>query len=369
MTALRDSHQCPGAVPQCSIPMRVVGRFLCLGLWVTAAWAYAGTDPSSVAAIYGNTGLWKVLTSQTLSPGQSSFSLWCDRINRNPGRLTVSTFGFSGSWGITRRLEFGANLEAYRHVLVGRAEELSFGQQALGFFGSKKPGSPPHPAELVAGSSQVPQLRFPPIPNGALSGAAGYYNLLPFAGLVGSGGAAGMLSLGGKYRILSESDGAFLGLAVHAYFGVPIHKSIDYLKTHPIGTADLQFGFFGIVSRSISDIAELTWDFGYRRINQPAHVSVFRLAEVLPLGFGFTIPKAARIQFVGESTAELFFGSHTPNTSFGAEDPVDLTLGFRAQFAGGFVLSGGYRRPLNQFGGDKNGFVLSVACSCLRSQS
>src|SRR5207247_2369092 len=129
--------------------------------------------------------------------------------------------------------------------------------------------------ELVSGSSRVPQLRFPPTAAGTLSGAAGYYDLLPFAGLVGSGGAVGLLSIGGKYRMLSESDGAPVGLAVHAHFGIPIHKSIDFLLTHPVGT----------------------------------------------------------------------------------------------EVARAFTCSAGYRRPFNQFGVDKNGFVLSLAYSYLPSKS
>ncbi len=355
--------------------MRKSRKVLFLCGWLAAAWAtpsFAGdnsSDPPPVAGVYGNTGLWKVFAAQTLRGGQASFSIWCDRINRNPGRLTVSAVGFSGSYGLTDRLEIGADMEANRHVLVGRAEELSFGQQALGFFGNKTRGSPPLPSELVSGSSRVPQLRFPPTADGSLSGVAGYYNLLPFAGLVGSGGAVGLLSIGGKYRILSENRGALPALAVHAYVGVPIHKSIDFLMTHPVGTADLQFGFDGIVSKALGNTAELHWNAGYRHINQPAHVSVFRLAEMLPLGFGFIIPRTGRLQFMGESTAEVFVGSHTPKAKFGAEDPVDLTLGLRAQFARFLAFSAGYRRPLNQFGGDKNGFVVSLACFRLASRA
>jgi len=56
----------------------------------------------------------------------------------------------------------------------------------------------------------------------------------------------------------------------------------------------------------------------------------------------------------------LFLGAHTPNTTFGPEDPVDLTIGFRGDFAHRFIFSAGYRRPLNQFGGDKNGFVVNL---------
>lgn len=350
--------------------MPTVWRVLCLGGWLAAPFgAFAAppdssSSPPATAAIYGDTGLWKVLTAETLPVRQASLSAWYDRSNRNPGYLTISTFRLGGSVGITDRLEVGVSLEANRHVLVGRANELSFGQQALGFFGNKDPGSPPLPTELVAGSSRVPQLRFPPTPTGALSGAAGYYDLLPFAGLVGSGGAVGLISVGAKFKIMSESSGAPVGLAVHPYLGVPIHKSIDFLMTHPVGTADLQFGFDGIVSRSIGQMAEVYWNVGYRHINQPAHVSVFRLRNEVPLGLGFTIPRAARLQLIGESTAELFVGSHTPNTSFGAEDPVDVTLGLRANLWHSFSFSVGYRRPVNQFGGDKNGFILNLAYSC-----
>ncbi|HEX7358940.1 MAG TPA: hypothetical protein VF283_00475, partial [Bryobacteraceae bacterium] len=189
---------------------------------------------------------------------------------------------------------------------VGRPDQLSFGQQALGFFGDKTPGSPPTSSELMPGSSLVPQLRSPPSPEGVLTGAAGYYNLLPFAGLVPSGSAAGLLSFGLKYNILSEARGNRFGLAIRPYFDVPIHKAIHFLLTHPVGTADLQFGFDGIVSKRIGNTAELYWNAGYRHIDQPAHISIYRLAEEAPVGFGLVAPRTSRFQLVMESTAEIF---------------------------------------------------------------
>src|SRR5437867_1103428 len=129
--------------------------------------------PAPVAGIYGNTGLWKVFTAETLQAGQASFSTWYDRIHRDPGHLTISTFGFAFSVGITDRLEAGVNFEANRHVRIGQAAQLSFGQQSLGFFGDKTPGSPPLPSELMPDSSRVPQLRSRPRPAGRQTGAAG----------------------------------------------------------------------------------------------------------------------------------------------------------------------------------------------------
>jgi hypothetical protein len=80
-----------------------------------------------------------------------------------------------------------------------------------------------------------------------------------------------------------------------------------------------------------------------------------------PRGFGWNIPTTSRIQFVGEATAEVFVGGHTPNTTFGAEDPVDLTGGLRFDVSPRVILRAAYRRPVNQYGGDKNGFVVSAS--------
>src|SRR5215831_3934321 len=239
-----------------------------------------------------------------------------------------------------------------------RAVELW--QQALGFFGNRTPGSPPSPEELVIGSSQMPQLRFPPAPEGALTGAAGYYNLLPFAGFVAEGSGIGLAALAFKFNLLSETSGAPVGLAARAHFDIPIRKGIDYLLLHPVGTADLQFGFDAIVSRNVADVAGLYWNLGYRHINQPAHVSIVRLADEAPVGFGWKIPRTTRVQFVGEATAEMFLGSHTPNTTFGAEDPTDLTVGGRIGVLPQVAFSAGYRRRLNKPEGDKNGFVIQA---------
>jgi hypothetical protein len=319
------------------------------------------TVQAQTASESGNTGLWKVLTAATLASRKTSFSVWYDRTNRNPGDLTISTTGFSAAYGIGDRFELGAALEANKRVLVRRQDELSFGQQALGLFGNHTPGSPPFPDELVSGSSRMPQLRSPAVPGGALTGAAGYYNLLPFAGLVREGDGIGLFTMAVKWKILEQSADVPIGLAVRPHFDVPIRKGIDYLLTHPVGTADLQFGFDGILSRSFGDTAEVYLNVGYRHIDQPVHVSVVQLANEAPLGFGWSIPKTSRLQFVGEATAEVFIGGHTPNTTFGAEDPVDLTAGFRFDVTRRVILKTGYRRPVNQYGGDKNGFVVSAS--------
>src|SRR5262249_44262831 len=160
----------------------------------------------------------------------------------------------------------GSIFEANKHVSVGRQEQLSFGQQALGLFGNQTPGSKPLPSELMPGSTWIAQLRSPPTTTGALTGAAGYYNLLPFAGLVPAGGGVGKVSLGLKFRIA-------WGLAVRGHFDIPIRKGIDQMFLHPTTTADLQYGFDGLLTRTIRGAMDLHLNVGFRHINQPAHVS------------------------------------------------------------------------------------------------
>jgi len=95
--------------------------FMC-GILVFAVVAKAQESQflQPTASLHGNTGLWKVLSPDSLPSGQAAFSVWYDRINRNPGFLTISTIGVGGSAGLTDWLEFGASFDINRRVLVRR---------------------------------------------------------------------------------------------------------------------------------------------------------------------------------------------------------------------------------------------------------
>ncbi|MBI4458991.1 MAG: OmpA family protein [Acidobacteria bacterium] len=333
--------------------------FLCgLLILTSVAQAQESRYLQPTASLYGNTGLWKVLSPDTLPPGQAAFSVWYDRISRNPGWLTISTIGVGGSAGLTDWLEFGASFDINRRVLVRRQNQLSFGQQQLGFFGNKTAGSAPLASELMTGT-QIPQLRFPPSPAGALTGAAGYYNLLPFASQ-NQGNGVGPVTLGFKANVFSESKGDPLGFGARIYAMTPTRRSMTTLLAEPTQTGAWQQGVDLIVSKGISDVTELYWNAGFRNVQSPDHGKIVRLSDSVPLSFGLTIPRNGRFQFVEEVNADLFVGSRTPNTSFGAEDPVDVTLGFRAFLSRYLNLSAGYRTTMNQGGGDKNGFVVNL---------
>jgi hypothetical protein len=346
------------------ITLRTQRRCVSLILSVSSALLFiepcAGQTTRPVSSIQGNTGLWKVLSADTIPSRQASFAISYERSHFNPGELVTGTITVSAAVGLTSRLEGAIAVEANRYVRVRLPEQLSFGQQALGLFGQKIPGSPPLPSELMPGSSRVPQLRSPPTADGKLTGQAGYYNLLPFAGLVEAGDAAGYVTIGTKYKVLTQSRSTPLSLAAHSYFSVPIHKAIDYLMTHPVGTADLHFGVDVIASRNIAETADIYWNAGFRHISQPAHASVFRLSDELPLGIGFSIPSSGRIHFVVESVAQVFVGSHTPARTFGPADPVEVAAGVRMNLTDPVHFSIAYERPA-QGGRNNNGFILSLS--------
>lgn len=69
------------------------------------------------------------------------------------------------------------------------------------------------------------------------------------------------------------------------------------------------------------------------------------------------------MQLIGELLSTVYVGGGTPNTTFGAADPVDGVLGLRFLPNRWLSVDAGYRRNLNQFSsgfGDGNGFVAQI---------
>ncbi|HWP84630.1 MAG TPA: OmpA family protein [Terriglobia bacterium] len=311
------------------------------------------------SSLSGNTGLWKVHTPTGLELGQVSFSLWADRINRNPGQLTITTYGFGGAVGLTDWMELGLNFEVNRRILVRRADQLSLGQQQLGFFGTKVPGAAPLPSELMPGSSLLPQLREPATPTGALSRRAGYYNAFPFASKI-QGNGVGTVAVGLKFKLLSEASDAPVDAGLRLYAHIPTHRSIAFLRERPSQSGGWIYGGDFLLGKNVSDMADVFFNFGLRSYQSPGDGRAVNLSNVAPIGFGITLPRDTRLQFMGEVTADWLFGDHTRNKVPDGESLADATVGFRAFVNRYLNLSAGYRRPLTQFGGDKNGFVFQI---------
>src|SRR5687768_17136403 len=87
-----------------SMLKRLLAALLLCGV-VWSAVAAQGQDAprflEPTASLHGNTGLWNVVSPQTLPPGQAAFSVWYDRMFRDPGALTTSAVGVGGAVGLT----------------------------------------------------------------------------------------------------------------------------------------------------------------------------------------------------------------------------------------------------------------------------
>jgi outer membrane protein OmpA-like peptidoglycan-associated protein len=348
--------------------MRISKRstLIVCSLVFAALGAQAQTQPQEemrflqpTASLSGNTGLWNVLTPTNLSKGQVAVSVWADRINRNPGQLTITTYGFGGSFGLNNWLELGVNFDVNRRILVRRADQLSLGQEQLGLFGSQVPGATPTLGELMPGSTVMPQLRSPATTTGVLTGRAGFYNMFPFANRI-EGNGVGTVNVGLKFSILSESKGAPVSLGVRSYVDIPTHRSVQFLLQRPSQTGGWILGSDLLLGKEVGKMADLYFNAGYRAYDSPEDGRAVVLADSVPLGIGLTVPRDTRFQLMSEVTSEILVGDQTPNTVPDAQNVTDFTIGFRGFINRYLNLSAGYRHPLNQSGGDKNGFVVQL---------
>jgi outer membrane protein OmpA-like peptidoglycan-associated protein len=186
---------------------------------------------------------------------------------------------------------------------------------------------------------------------------------LPFAGRLydGPGGnGIGTVGVGLKLNFLSESNGHPMSLGVRPYANIPTHRSTEYLRHRPSQSGAWVYGFDFLLGKGVSEMADIYFNAGYRRHESPDGGNIISLADVVPLGFGLTIPRDTRIQVMAEVIAEILTGDSTSNEIPDGDNPVDGTVGFRAFFNRYLNLSAGYRRPFNQSGGDKNGFVFQL---------
>lgn len=318
-------------------------------------------DPfNPMASEYGLTGLWKVISADT--PPARSFGLttFIDRINRNPGQMTITTVGEGLFFSPHDRVELGVQVNVNRRVLARRQDQLSWGQATLfgrGFSGGC-PGCPILQAPVRMPGLLIPQLRN--TQNNALTGRAGFYPLLPFVAQRSQDGL-GEVVVSGKVNFLSESRGDQVSVAVRPWIAIPTHISQEDLFNVGNQTGEVAGGIDLLVSKNVGSAGlHFNGGFAYFPDSKKRAGLIVDMPNMVPLKVGLNIPRTTRLQFIGEITSEIFAGG-TSRTSIDSGNPVDITGGFRAYPWNWMAFTAGYRHTLNQFGGDKNGFVATVS--------
>jgi hypothetical protein len=314
-------------------------------------------DPQ--ASIWGGIGLWKTLSADTPPAKSWGTDGWMDRVSRNPGQLTITQTGTSLFWGATNKLELMVRVNVSTRILSRRDDQLSLGQATLNALNySACTGCPLLGPPVAMPGVAINQLRNP-IYN-LLTGRAGYFPLYPYINRRLQSGV-GDVVVGGQYNLASESRGDSVSFSIHPWISIPTHHSSAALFSTGDQTGTVLSGIDFLLSKK-AGLAGLYFNGGYEYLPtvKSAGVELIGSTSDIPIRMGFNIPRTSKLQFIAEATGDFFLGQGTPNTSFGAPDPIDISAGFRVNVKTLFALNAAYRRPVNEYGGDKNGFYFSI---------
>lgn len=296
-----------------------------------------------MASFSGGLGLFTIGTSDTLPKHGATFEIGANKFSRNPGSITVLQLGWSLGYGITDRLTAFMQFDVHNHVHVDNPAELSLDSGTGGQFGN------------TIYNTIVP------------GGAPAYVEDYPFA--FTNNGGIGNIDLGAEYGVLSERRGDRASVAIRGDVFIPTVRSINSLLNNQSqsGAADFQFGA-NVSKRILDDYVVLTGDAGYRITRNPGdefnNSPVLIRADQINVGAGFLAFPQSRVQVMSEYTGTVFVGSHTPDTSFGARDPVDTVWGLRLYLLHDVALDVGYRYMLNlRDVVDRNGFVIKLGAA------
>lgn len=369
------------------------------GLRRTFSFSAADEPLNPQPSLFGFPGLWKAIGAQALPPKSFGGSAFYDRINRNPGFLTISDVGWSGFVSLHERFALAGRMTINRRILMRRADQLSFGQERLAtlFFGAC-PFPKCFPSQLTpivrfpgpAGADfrrveRIPILRDTFTGTGALLNAAGFYNLYPWVNRRSQNGV-GEVNLSGHINLWGIQEGTGVAVALRPNITIPTRFpnagdigapdaglfgtalfSGGRMIENGVQTGAFQYGMDLLIEGHAGSALGLYANIGFNYIRDPKENDqrLIGLRNDIPVRIGINVPRTSRLQLLLEYTADHFVGGGTRNR--GAEDSedwiADATAGFRAYLTPWLSLSGGYRHTINQWGGDKHGFVGQLAAS------
>jgi outer membrane protein OmpA-like peptidoglycan-associated protein len=295
-------------------------------------------------ATTGTIGLFTVETADTLPKGGFAFSAYGNKFGRTPGSVTIFQLGLDLSYGVTDRLNLYASFQPYQHAHIGNGSQLSLAPQ---------------------NSFNLPYQNtiFPTIP---ATGTPGYVEDFPFVS--SNGGGLGNITLGVKFGFFSERLGDPFSVSLRNDLIVSSRSSITSLLANGTLGSPLSDLVSLAVSKQWSNVITTTLNLGYWRGTSPkdfANQNAFLMADQFRTSAGILLFPNSRFQPMSEYSAVLFRGG-TPDTTFGARDPVDEVVGLRMYPWKYIAVDLGYRAMLNlnQLN-DRHGFVIKLGAAYL----
>lgn len=297
-------------------------------------------DTNPMPGTSGTIGIFTVETGEMMESGWS-MSVYGNRFGRMPGSVVVSNYGINVAWAYRKWLNFYTVFQPEVATQVGNASQLSL-------------DTPPDITEF-------PQYQNTIYRNLGPGQTPGYVEDFPFVSRNDSG--PGYVTLGAKFGLLSERHGAPLSLSIRNDAILPTRYTVNALLGN--GTQSGAFSDMVMVatSRNFLNLVLVAANFGYEFTSNPRSggVSELTLADQIHMGTGFILFPAKRLQFMSEYNGLVFTGAATPDTTFGARNPVDGIWGVRFYILPQLAVSVGYRYMLNLSGlNDRSGFVINL---------
>jgi hypothetical protein len=291
----------------------------------------------------GTLGLFTLETGEVLESGWS-FSAYGNRVARMPGSVIVSSYGLTAGWGFRKWVNLYISFQPEVATQIGSPSELSLRA----------------PPDLIA---------FPTFQNTIYRSLGpgqrpGYVEDFPFASRNDSG--PGVVTLGVKFALLSQESGSPLSLSVRNDFILPTRYTLKALLGNGTQTGEFDDQITLAASHNFFNLVTLVGNFGYLFTRDPRAGGMrdLRMADQVHVGSGFILFPAKRVQFMSEYNGLVFAGTATPNTTFGARDPVDGIWGVRIYLVPQAAVDIGYRYMLNlRNATDRNGFVIKLGIS------
>jgi hypothetical protein len=300
-------------------------------------------------ATTGTTGLFTLETADTLPKGGFAFSAFGNKFGRMPGSVTILESVVDFSYGIADNLNVYAAFDPYGHAHVGCPGQLSL--RSIPLSSTCAPLAFGFPAD----SSFFPHV----------AGAApGYVADYPFAS--NNNGGAGNITLGLKYALLSERQGARVSLSVRNDLVISTKTDVNKLLKNGTQASPLSDMVSIALSKQWSNLLTGTFNFGYMFVRAPRDSQgavLFAMPDQVRTGAGILVFPESRVQPMIEYSGVVFVSAPgtPPDTSFGARDPVDGIYGLRIYPWKHVGIDLGYRRMLNLRDlHDRNGFVAKV---------
>ena len=297
-------------------------------------------DMNPMPATSGTIGLFTVETGEMLESGWS-FSIYGNRFGRMPGSVVVSNYGINVGWAYRKWVNLYTVFQPEVATQVGNPSQLSL-------------DTPPNVMQFPQYQNTIYRTLGP-------GQNPAYVEDFPFVSRNDSG--PGDVTIGVKFGLLSERHGR----AAEPFHTQRRHHSDALYGQRAAGKRHADRGIrghgHGGHQPQFLEPDSGRGNFGYEFTRNPRSggVSDVTLADQIHLGSGFILFPAKRLQFMNEYNGLVFAGAATPNTTFGARDPVDGIWGARFYILPQLAIDVGYRYMLNLSNlNDRSGFVINL---------